>query len=314
MVVYCLSHPPSLVVGTLSLSLIFLFLAPHMTVSWKALIVLGWSMLVAVAWAGVSSSPGVILPMYTAGTPLTLSMRTSAWSEFGFPFREGQDACRRHRKFHQACKSILLPGTDVGFCMNYPEYMSRTPNFGMTGLDANMAGFVHINCGAGAVEDGERSPNGTMITYSMDGTLPSIFMALNPAPVTFIIPAGEEATIIARCVEPGKKPSRIAYAFRVKDRTPFACDGPNEWDIDSDHTPLLLPGCDHLKYGLDKCNGEGFVGPMPSTPTPTPPPPPPSNVPTDGPGVLTSAGETREGVGRTAGLLLSLTCMFLILI
>lgn len=276
-----------------------------------AVLVVGWSLVMAVAWADLNSSPGTILPMYIPGTPLTSDMLSSAWAEYGFPFREGQDACRRYRKFQQICKSILLPGNDVSFCMNVPEFMSRSPNFGMTGLDANMAGFVHINCGAGRIEDGERSPNGTMITYTMDGTLPNIIAAIHPEPVTFMIAAGQEATIIARCWEPGKKPSRIAYAFRVKDRSPFACDGPNEWDIDSDHTPLLLPGCDRYTYGLDKCNGQWFVG---SSPLPTPTRPPGQTLsPSDGPGALTSAGATREGAWRTVGLLLSLTCLFFLI-
>ncbi|MCA1799896.1 MAG: hypothetical protein LC650_01195 [Actinobacteria bacterium] len=252
------------------------------------------AVLLNAASGSVPMGNGAVYPMYTPGEPITAEMRPTPESAYGLP-RKVQFCSDLPSTSWRKC---AFSSNDDSFCYNRPSNVSRTPQILGTFWDADKWGRVYIVCGA---EEGitmypayknQGAPPGTKIVYTTNGTLPDIYGARHANPVSYLVINNQDAHdqegfIVARCLEPNKMPSRIAYVQR-KENALGSCAGTDPWRIEIDHKPLILPGCNALLLGTDVCDGQTIVPQR----VVAPPPPQPNNDPTSPPGF--DAGDQRS--------------------
>jgi hypothetical protein len=236
--------------------------------------------------------------MYTPGEPITTEMLPTERAFYGIP---GMVQFCSDLDSSQQRECSTFQSNDASFCHNVPEHVSRTPYFPSSIYDISNGGAYTIRCGATpdwTIYDqykNEGAPEGTEIVYTTDGTLPDIYGPRHPNPVQLNLRRSEVSFIVARCIEPGKHPSRIAYVER-KYNGPLDCGGkynpdPAAWRVETDHKPLVLPGCNARALGRDVCDGQTIVEQATSI---APPPPPTSDL---SPGPLPSQ---QQGAGVDA--------------
>lgn len=186
--------------------------------------------------------------MYTPGTPAVFS----PWDQFG-----GFVYCT----FVLPTGCGLMPYTDSSLCNNVPENVTITPQISQTyryGKATDM-GYIRIGCDTG------NPPNMSMV-YTTDGTLPDITKPLRGRVASVLFNSSFPTPIIlARCIQDGKLPSRIAYFQRmiwdtaVNGTTPPSCDIKH-------YKELNLPRCNPAVYGA-RCDGQTIITPTTSTQT-----------------------------------------------
>lgn len=211
-----------------------------------------------------SNANGVVFPMYVPGTAITDEMLPDATAMYGVPWRTLVSGCKLGR-VNDVCESRwLLPGDDASFCKNVPDYVSRTPYFsgGMMWIESD--DDIEIVCGGNDMFESEKNIAGTTIVYTTDGTLPDVNGPSVVAPHTFSASAGEAIFLVARCLEPGKHPSRIAYVKR-QPKGYYDCFADPGWKWEVNHKPLILPGCNAAVLGLVVCDGQTVVDQPPGT-------------------------------------------------
>lgn len=223
---------------------------------------------------------GVTYPMYTPGEAVTSDMLPTPHASYGSAHALYLCTANENEPTRTACDS--LKKLDESFCKNVPAGISRTPHFSGKLLGSDFGGRFSITCGAPAdwaIYDqykDEAAPEGTVVVYTTNGTLPDIYGPSHPAPVTLSFSSGEESFIVARCIEPDAHPSRIAYVKRGGEVVECGnADNLDRWRIETDHKPLILPGCNARALGKETCDGQTiveqvFVPPSPPLPSDTP--------------------------------------------
>jgi hypothetical protein len=170
----------------------------------------------------------------------------------------------------------LSPYFDSTLCKNEPANVSMTPWIESKYLYGSAAdtGVIRIRCGTGT------QPNvyNDVLVFTANGTLPDIHSEplLGPASSTAAYdvpfsPANPFPVVVARCIEPGKLPSRIAYARRINWVTTVNgsyCPG---HDVRITYHELGLPRCDPTLMG-DACDGQTIVAMPPGKTSPSSPP------------------------------------------
>lgn len=193
--------------------------------------------------------------MYQPGTQATFE----PWDQFGRMI-----ACRFEIPSGQ-CQ--LYPYTDESLCRYIPDNVSVTPSISQTYRygSATQSGGILVDCNVG-----NRGTN-VSIAYTEDGTLPDIRKAVRSDTVVVRFNATRPTPIIiARCIDQGKLPSRIAYMQRMI--WDDAVNGSYATTVCSlsHYKELNLPRCDPVIYG-PLCDGQTIVNDSnPSTPTRTP--------------------------------------------
>ena len=189
------------------------------------------------------------LYMYEPGDPVPSTY--SMWDEFGI----GND-CRR--SLSGSCIGLIF--MDETICDNTPANVSRTPLFKSIDVrrtDQRTSGYIGVDCNPW----GQRDSRNVTVVYRTDGRMPDIFVAhtnVQSATIRY-----DENTrnffVVARCLEEGKLPSRIAYFERVVwDETVNGswCD---QWSETANYKELDLPRCRPELVGWDKCDGQTVV-------------------------------------------------------
>lgn len=190
--------------------------------------------------------------MYTPGTAITIP----PWDQFG-----GFIYC----DFVQPSGCGLPPYSDVTLCQNVPSNVSITPmieqiyRYGQ----ASATGRISVTC-----ETGGRI--NTKTVYTTDGTLPDIHgPAFNGGAYIDFDPSNPSPIVLARCIEAGKVPSRIAYFQRmIWDSAVNGSALPPESCKLSHYKELNLPRCDPNLLGT-LCDGQTIVA-IPPAPTTAP--------------------------------------------
>ena len=200
-------------------------------------------------------------PMYEPGSPVDPSAFPTPISFYGITtgfitpcFADGVPDPRI------AC--VTLRTGLSSHCLNTPADVSRTPlvsdaSFPAIGVEV----VVTISCGAkleGLPYPEEYAPEGTKIVYTLNGTYPDIYGPSFDNPVVFYAMGGEEMFLVARCIEPGKLPSRITYVER-REQYAYDCAPGGDWVYQKDYKPLNLPQCHPEIVGADKCDGQTIV-------------------------------------------------------
>lgn len=207
--------------------------------------------------------------MYTPGTSIEPYVKT-IFDAFGGGYR-----CTP-AQVGEPC--YLSPYFDSTLCKNEPANVSMTPWIEPRYLYGSAAetGVIRIRCGTGT------QPNvyNAELVFTANGTLPDIYSEplLGPASskaaydVPFS-PANPFPVVVARCIEPGKLPSRIAYARRINWVNTINGSYCPSHDVRLTYRELDLPRCDPALVG-SACDGQTIVAMPPgSTPTTRSPPP-----------------------------------------
>ena len=222
-------------------------------------------------------------PMYVPGAPINRSVIPIEAGIYGFAYGPALYSCRE-QVYRYPCHGVQLP--DPSICQNLPPLLSRLPNIkGTAFLLLNQKDSMEIHCGVeSGTDETQKAPEGTVLVYTLNGTCPDIYGPSHTPPVTVNYEANEYMFVMARCIEPGKSPSRIAYAERLTPES-YQCyrnqGGP--WKFETHYKPLQLPQCEAWKHGLENCDGQSIYEPEDNVPAPdvTPPSPPqPQSTPT----------------------------------
>lgn len=227
-------------------------------------------------------------PMYEPGAPIDRSVIPLKGSIFGFGYGAALYSCRE-QLYSYPCDGARIP--DSSICKNFPVTVSKTPYIkGPTFLSLGLADTLEIHCGMELTDDEtQKSPEGTMLVYTTNGTYPDIYGPKHTPPVTIRYEAGEYMFLMARCIEPKLTASRIAYAERFGDETYMCYMAGGTWKYETYYKPLNLPQCQPWEYGLEHCDGQTIyrpgqphLEPSPSVPLPTlPSPTVPGSSPTE---------------------------------
>lgn len=149
----------------------------------------------------------------------------------------------------------LYPYFDASLCTYTPPNVSVTPSIDQTYRygSASDTGGIIVDCNVG-----NRGTN-VSIAYTEDGTLPDIKKAVRRDTVIIRFNATRPTPIIiARCIDQGKVPSRIAYMQRmIWDDAVNGSYSTTVCNI-SHYKELNLPRCDPNLYG-SLCDGQSIV-------------------------------------------------------
>lgn len=199
--------------------------------------------------------------MYTPGASIEPFVST-LFDSFGGGYR-----CE---PAHQGDSCYLSPYFDSTLCFNDPDNVSMTPWIDSQNIygDPNASGTIMVQCGIGSI------PNivNDRIVFTTNGTLPDVLKPFNASEgdamasisVPFS-PSNPFPVIVARCIEPGKLPSRIAYARRIHWGSANGSYCPSHEALAA-YRELPLPRCLTRLVG-SLCDGQSIVV-MPSTQSP----------------------------------------------
>ena len=201
--------------------------------------------------------------MYTPGESIEPYV-TSPFAGFG-----GGKTCRIAQ---QGDPCYVSPYTDPTMCQHLPENVSMTPWIdpaNIVGL-ASASGTIGIRCGTATVP----SIYNDVLVFTANGSLPDIhaepLLGPSSSKAAYNVPfspANPTPVIVARCLEPGKLPSRIAYARRlIWDPAVNGSFCPAH-DVLGTYRELSLPRCLPNLVGA-LCDGQSIVampGPPPAT-------------------------------------------------
>ena len=230
---------------------------------------------VLLIWGLLALHAAAQWPMYEPGASIDRSAIPIKGAMFGFDYGSTY-GCKT--KFYQiACEPAQVP--EPSLCQNLPASVSVTPyvkyQTGGFFLLLSNSGQIAIQCGTyHTAGDSQSAPVGTRVVYTTNGTYPDIYGPSYDHPVLVDFESGVEMFLLARCIEPGKQPSRFAYAERSIDNHVCTLSG-GLWSYETHYKPLELPQCQPWVVGIDKCDGQTIVE-HPATATVTP-----SQSPTD---------------------------------
>jgi hypothetical protein len=221
--------------------------------------------------------------MYTPGESIESLVKTQ-FDSFG-----GGKRCTPP-KSNEPC--FQSPYFDSTLCHNDPDNVSMTPWIDPANIIGapTDSGTIRILCGRGVV------PNvvNDILVFTSNGTLPDIFStpligaggskALFDVPFS---PSNPFPVIVARCIEPGKLPSRIAYARRINWVSAVNGSYCPQHDTALTYRELDLPRCLPSLVG-SQCDGQTIVAMPQQAPPPTVP-------------ATSSAGSTPHTSGTTMG-------------
>lgn len=182
-----------------------------------------------------------------------------------------------------ATLEMCMQMPDMTLCENRPESVSRTPLIVSKGLDT-IDGVEHrefeVKC-----DFSHQRPENTTIVYTTNGTLPDIFGPRSPPEFFVKVPVNMSNLLVARCIEPGKTPGRIAYV-RIYSWDEYDCP---PWEYEEHYKELDgIQECPWWELGYDGCDGQSFLAGYAPEPTVQPSPEPqeipssPSTSPTAG--------------------------------
>lgn len=168
------------------------------------------------------------------------------------------------------------PYVDPSMCQHLPSNVTPTPYIEETHLrgSASEAGSIFISCIQWTYDATIR----VKMFFTTNGTLPDVNGPCYPAGDANCIgnayvpfDAVTKPVIVVRCVEPGKLPSRIAYARRLtwESSNGTWCEKPQAiYSVTNPYyRELSLPRCDPKTAGT-LCDGQSIVVGQPIVPSP----------------------------------------------
>lgn len=172
---------------------------------------------------------------------------------------------------------------DLTLCDNRPESVSRTAS--ILRRDSETIDGVYHNGFVIKCDYAHRRPENTTLVYTTNGTMPDIFGERSPAEISIQVPFNESNVVVARCIEPGKTPGRVAYV-RPLEYGAFDCD---KWDYDAHYKELVnFPECPWWELGYDGCDGQTILE---QSPEPAPAPQQTSTPPSGSPASPTASSD-----------------------
>lgn len=204
-------------------------------------------MLLAVRWGAAQYY------MYTPGTPIVFA----PWQQYG----GWQDNCAI--TLPTGCK--ISPYSDLTLCQNIPTNVSFTPVIDQTYRygPSSQYGTIYAQCGSLSPTEPPMYP-----VCTSDGTLPDVFAPENTSACEVSFgPSNPTPIIVARCVQNGTIPGRIAYMQRMVWNDSSTV--PNESCDFGNYVELNLPQCNPALYGA-LCDGQTVIA-QALTPAKAPP-------------------------------------------
>lgn len=209
------------------------------------------------------------LPMYEPGAPVVLQ---DPYDAYGVP-----TLCDNAESVYPEIMSCYRSDNETpDACENIPEIVSRTPiiNSGPRVNTTTPLRYIAITCGLGA------DKFAADLAYTLNGTFPDIYQAVPSADLANgnILRIDHHRNypdlfVVARCIEDGKLPSRIAYFRRLANNTGDCYNYNRRFN----YRQLDLPQCYPDLVGANACDGQTIVE---HPPVPTPPPAPVYKPPT----------------------------------